>query len=111
MGIFGNKKEEYDEDEVESEIEIEDENRKLKKSLRDLKSENRKSRKEPVKPWGRKERYLVLVIMVVTVLISGGLFVMSRPNFQLPIFNFQIPTINLDSLNIFKEETIEIRRR
>lgn len=127
MGIFGNRKEEYDEDEVDSEIELEteNENRKLRRSLRDLKSENRKSRKEPVKPWGKKERLLILVLMLSTIIISGILYLSSNSNsnFQFSIYNlqktfgwqsnlnFQLPNINLDSLNIFKEETIEIHKK
>ncbi len=116
MGLFGKKKEE---EEVDEEFEIGDdlENRKLKRQLRDLKSENKKARKEPPKPWGKKERLLVLIILLITTLVSGVLFLFSRPNFQ-----FQMPNIksslakpteffSFGSLNIFKEETIEIRKK
>jgi hypothetical protein len=52
MGLFGRKnEEEFDEEEGFSEEE-ELKDRKLTRKFRDLKSENRRKRKEPPKPWG-----------------------------------------------------------
>ena len=84
MGLFGRKKEEEYEDDEEFETEAADEfeNRKLKRQLRDLKSENKKTRQEPPTPWGKRERLTVLIVMVITILISGGLFLSSGNNFK-----------------------------
>ena len=119
MGLFGKKKQDEEEidEEFEQDADIDLQNRKLTRQLRDLKSENKKKRKEPPKPWGKKERLTVLVVMVVTILVSGVLFLMSNNNLQLPIYNlqimnnFQLSKPDFGSLNIFKEETIEIRKK
>jgi hypothetical protein len=117
MALFGKKEEEEIEDEIDKDIE-EDELRekKLVKQLKDLKAENRKKRKEPPKPWGKKERITVLVILIFTVLISGALFLLSSNKYQFQINQFQIPNINFtnidfSSFNIFKEETIMIEKK
>lgn len=125
MALFGKKKEELDEYEDEDGlVEEERQDRKLTRKFKDLKNENKKKRKEPPKPWGKVERLIVLVVLVITILISGGLYLISRPNLQfvnnpglsnnnlqINTKNFQFPKINFDSLNIFKEETIEIRKK
>ena len=74
----------------------------------DLKPENRRARKEPSKPWGKKERIIVFSILVLTITVSFILDLSSR-NFKLPGF----PKLKLikPSLNIFKEETIIIGNR
>ena len=112
MQLFGKKKDEDEEDLQDDGLDIEDEEtveeRKLKKQLRDLKRENRKKRKEPTKPWGRRERYLVLAFLITTLLIAGVLAIFSRGFPSLNIQHFNFPKINFDSLNIFKEETIII---
>lgn len=118
MALFGKKEEEEIEEEIDRDIE-EDELRekKLVKQLRDLKAENRKKRKEPPKPWGKKERFTVLIVMIITVLISGILFAMSNSNitnggqgiFQMP--DIKLPNLDFSSFNIFKEETIMIERK
>ncbi len=119
MGLFGKKNEEEYEDDEEFEKEPNDdfENRKLKKQLRDLKSENKKARKEPPKPWGKRERLTVLIVMVITILISGSLYLSSRPNLQFTINNlqintqnFKVPNFDFSSFNIFKEGTIIIEK-
>lgn len=117
MALFGKKEEEEIEDEIDKDIK-EDELRekKLIRQLKDLKAENKKKRTEPPKPWGKKERLTVLVIMMITVLISGVLFIMSNSNFQLSIINFQsiinsqLSNIDFSRFNIFKEETIMINK-
>ncbi len=97
MRFFGKKKndvEEDDDEELEEKIHS--------KKFKDLTSENRKKRKEPPKPWGKKERLIVLSVLLITILISGGLALSSR-DYKLPGF----PRIHLPSLN-FQGETIII---
>lgn len=99
MGLFGRKKdEEYEDDELELET--------PKRKIRDLNPENRRSRKEPIKPWGAKERIIVLSVLLVTVLTSGILALTAR-NFKLP----KLPQLKLPSildLNPFKEQVIVV---
>ena len=117
MALFGKKKEELDEYEDEDGlVEEERQDRKLTRKFKDLKSENKKKRKEPPKPWGKTERLLVLAVLLVTLLVSGILFVTSRgfqsPNFSFDSFqNIQFSKFDFSNLNIFKEETIEIRKK
>lgn len=99
MGLFGRKREEFDD---EDELELETPKRKI----RDLNPENRRSRKEPIKPWGAKERLVVLSVLLVTVLTSGILALTAR-NFKLP----KLPQLKLPSisdLNPFKEQIIVV---
>ena len=114
MGIFGKKKEEEiteDDDELTPDEERQD--RRLTRKFKDLNPENKKKRKEPPKPWGKKERMIVLSILLATVLISAML-TLSSTEFKLPgvssfsgIFNMP----DFKSFNIFKEETIEIYKK
>ncbi len=99
MAFFGKKKEEDYEDE---EYEYEEPSRKI----RDLKPENKKKRKEPPKTWGKKERYIVLGILLGTIFTSSLLAISARgfklpglPRFSLMSFNFSNP---------FKEEVIKV---
>jgi beta-lactamase class A len=76
-----------------------------KRRIRDLKPENRKRRKELPKPWGKKERYLILAILVLTVGASAVLGLSSRA-WKLPgLPRLQIPKITLPFSG---EETIFI---
>jgi hypothetical protein len=113
MALFGRKKDEEDyEDEDELSVDEERSDRKLTRKFKDLKSENRKKRKEPPKPWGKKERILVLSIMALTLLISGVLALIARRDqIGVPTFNFNFEKPNFGSFSIFKEETIEIRKK
>ena len=72
-----------------------------KEEIKDLKPEHRRKRKEPILPWGKKERLIVLSSLLITVLVSV-FFSFSSGNFVPP----QFPNFNLD--NIFKGETIII---
>ncbi|MCJ7656648.1 MAG: hypothetical protein MUO55_02565, partial [Candidatus Atribacteria bacterium] len=36
------------------------------RSFKDLQPENRKKRKEPKKPWGKKERLFILLVILLT---------------------------------------------
>lgn len=103
MALFGRNKEEELEDEDEFIEEEERGDRKLTKKFRDLNPKNKKKRKEPPKPWGKKERIIVLVILLVTVIISGVLTIGARSKNG---FRLSLPKFDINSLNIFKEETI-----
>jgi hypothetical protein len=97
--IFSRGKDADFEDEVEEE-EI------PKRKFRDLRPENRRARKEPPKPWGKKERLIVLIVLLVTVLTSGILALTAR-NFKLPNFP-KIGIPDLSNFNIFKEQVIVV---
>lgn len=75
------------------------------KSFKDLKSENKKKRKEPPKPWGKKERLLVFLILLATAGTSSFLS-MSARGWKLPGF----PKLSKPSLETmpFGEQTIVI---
>lgn len=103
MGLFNRKKDADFEDEFEID---EDEPRRVRRQFRDLNPENRRARKEPPRPWGTKERVIVLVVLFATVLTSGVLALTAR-NFKLP----QLPAFKLSSikeLNPFKEQIIVV---
>lgn len=109
MGLFERKKQEdisraWPTSLVEDEVEEFDEPRRVRRRFIDLNPENRKTRKEPIKPWGTKERLIVLIILLVTVLTSGVLALSAR-NFKLPkLPQFKISEIS--KLNPFREQII-----
>lgn len=112
MALFGRNKDEdedYEDDEIENEIE-EREERRISRKLKDLHSENKKKRKEPPKPWGKKERLMILIIFTVTILVSGFLALFSRGFIFKGTPEFNLPKLDLNSLNFFKEETIMIEK-
>ncbi len=117
MALFGREKSEDDDYEDDEEFEEERreslEERRLKRQLRDLKAENKKKRKEPSKPWGRKERLMILMILGITILVSAFLAIGSRGigGLNLSKFQFKLAAPDLNGLNIFKEQTIEIRKK
>jgi len=120
MAFFGRKKDEDEEYEYEdedpsfaeaSEGEVSLEERRLTRKLKDLHKENRKKRKEPPKPWGKKERLTILIILVSTMIIAGVLAVSNQAHITFskispPSFNF-----DFSKLNPFREETITINKR
>ena len=76
------------------------------KKLRDLRPENRKKRKEPIKPWGKKERIFILAVVLFTILTSGALAASAR-SWKFPgLPRLAVPKINL---RLFGEETIVIQ--
>ena len=80
--------------------------KKLTRKFKDLNSKNKKKRKEPPKPWGVRERLIVLGILISTILISIILALPAR-DFKLS----GLPRINFADFNIddiFGEKTIEI---
>jgi len=97
MAIFFKKKEEVSEEVVQPDIPT--------KKFKDLNYQNKKKREEPPKPWGIKERLLVLSVLLFTVLTSGVLALSAR-NFKLP--NLPPLNINLTELNPFREHTFVI---
>ena len=93
-----------DDDDYEDE---EDDFRKRKRirRVKDLHAENKKSRKEPPKPWGKRERLIVFCVLVITVGASGILYLTSRA-WKLPgLPRIKLPTISLPFLS---QETIVI---
>ncbi|KKS96278.1 MAG: hypothetical protein UV71_C0001G0152 [Microgenomates group bacterium GW2011_GWC1_43_13] len=113
MALFGRKKNEEfdargdysDEDEFDGEFGRGD--KKFTKNFRDLKPQNKKKRKEPPKPWGKKERMVVLIVLVVTAIVSAILaFGAAGKN----TLRLNLPEFDINSLNIFKEETIIVGR-
>jgi len=56
MAIFGKKEDEFEEEEDFRS------GRKITRKFKDLNPENKKRRKEPPKPWGKKERLIVLIV-------------------------------------------------
>ena len=106
MALFGKKQEE-----VEEEVEEFEEGRKITRKLKDLNPENKKKRKEPPKPWGKKERLIVLVVLLVTTIISVILLLSNSFRFKFDGVKVSVPRFNLDSINIFKGETIVIEKK
>src|SRR3990170_1422800 len=108
MGLFNKSKSNGEYDDNESDSSYDDESRiKRRKSrakdFRDLNPENRKKRKEPKKPWGKKERFFVLAIILLTAGTSGILAFSARA-WKLPgVPRIKIPSF---SLPFFSEETI-----
>ncbi|HLD92069.1 MAG TPA: serine hydrolase [Patescibacteria group bacterium] len=101
--VFFNKKKDDDFD-AKDDYSDDEEFEKQPRKIRDLKPENKRSRKEPLKPWDKKERLIVLITLLATVLISGILALSAR-NFKLP----KLPYLNISSiknLNPFKEQVI-----
>jgi hypothetical protein len=101
MGLFNRKKQE---DFEEDEIDESDNPRRVRRQFKDLNPENKRLRKEPIKPWGAKERLTVLAVLLITVLTSGILALTAR-NFKLPkLPQFKLP--NISEINPFKEQVI-----
>lgn len=104
MALFGKKKEKEDED-------FEDENkgnRKFTKKLVDLAPKNKKKRKEPPKPWGKKERMIVLIVLAATAIIALTLMISAKGDSGIR-FNFPKPDFSF--LNVLKEETVVIEKK
>jgi beta-lactamase class A len=64
-----------------------------RKKIRDLKPENKKKRKEPTKPWTKKERFLILYVLAGSIFLALILFASARgwklpglPKIKLPSF-------------------------
>lgn len=105
------KNEEIEEEEYEEPVRR-SRNKSLKDSqFKDLKSENKRKRKEPPKPWGKKERLLILILLAATAGTSGILALSSRV-WKLPgLPRFAVPKLSAISLPFFGEETIVIEKK
>lgn len=90
--MFGLGKKKKDEDELL------DEDLPAKRKFKDLKSENKKRRKEPVKPWGRGERVLVLIVLAVTVGVSALLGATARGELNLSFGSLSLPRVLGESI-------------
>lgn len=100
MSIF-KKAAEEELDFNDEEMEEEDRDGSLRrKKIRDLKPENKKKRKEPPKPWTKKERLLILYALVGSIFVALLLFASAR-GWKLP----GLPKIKLPS---FESKTIII---
>lgn len=106
MALFEKK-----EDLAEEEMAELEEGRKITRKLKDLKPENKKKRVEPPKPWGKKERIIVLSVLLVTTIISAILLLGNLGKLNFKSSGLKFPKINLNSLNIFKGETITIEKK
>ncbi|MEK7497780.1 MAG: serine hydrolase [Patescibacteria group bacterium] len=91
--MFG-KKEENETEEFDQEL--------VRRPIRDLKPENKKARKEPVKPWGKKERLTVLSVLLATFFVSA-LFAVLSSGFSVP--KVSAPNISISIPNIKFEQT------
>jgi hypothetical protein len=100
--MFGRKKE------VEVEEEFDEESNFSKRKLKDLNPQNKKKRKEPPKPWGKKERLSILIILLITVIVSAILAIGAANNLK---FHLSWPNFDFSSLNIFKEQTIIVNKK
>ena len=100
--MFGFGKKEKDEEILENEL-------PAKRKFRDLKSENKKTRKEPVKPWGRTERILILAVLGLTVGVSAILGAIARGNINLPHISISggvpaVSNISFDQTFVFEKK-------
>lgn len=102
MSLF--RKEEEDEEYFEDE-EREVVRRHRSRQFRDLIPRNKRLRKEPPKPWGKKERLLVLAVLLLTI-IASGMLAFSVRDWKLP----GLPRLKIPSINFLKEDTIIIEK-
>ncbi len=90
--------EDYQEDILENEEKL---NLPARRKFRDLNPESRKRRKEPIKPWTKKERLLVLSLLALTI-ISSAIFGLLARDWKLP----GLPKIKFSGLNLFSGEIV-----
>lgn len=99
MSIFGEKEEEFEEDRDE-----ELQKKFSSKKIKDLNPQNIRKRKESLKPWGKKERYFVLAVFVVTLLTASFLALSSR-SWKIPGFKI---SFDFPKFELLKQETVVI---
>ncbi len=80
------------------EEELLEEDLPAKKKFKDLKSENKRKRKEPLKPWGKGERILVLIVLGVTVGVSAILSATARGDLNLSLGSLTLPRVLGESI-------------
>jgi len=112
MRKFRDRREEFeDEDDFDEEEGGGGRQKKLfrNKDFRDLNPRDKKARKEPKKPWGKKERILILAAVLATFGLSAFLYYYSSQDIEVPKFaDIKLPNISVP--NYFGEETIIIRK-
>ena len=102
MGIFKREKED---EEYEEELEIKSRRLPKDKAFKDLKSGNKRKRKEPLRPWNKKDRYLIILLLILTAGTSAYLGLSAR-EFKLPGF----PRLEKPTFSLFGEEKIVIEK-
>lgn len=96
MLFFGRKKKNEEEEEL-------DEKLPPKRKIRDLNSSNRRKRAEPIKPWGKRERYLVLFVFGTMAITSAALAAYARA-WKLPgLPRISLPQISFDKTYEFEK--------
>lgn len=102
MRIFGKKEDDFDNKENFNG------ERKITGGFKNSKSGNKKNGKEQIKPWGKKERIIVLAVLLATTIASALLLFGSYFKLGIKPFGFSLPKIDLKSINPFEGETIII---
>lgn len=113
MSIF-KKAAEEEMDLTDEEMEEEDRDGTLRrKRIKDLKPENRKKRKEPPKPWTKKERLLIFYVLAGSIFFSLLLFASARgwklpglPKIKWPSFESKTIIITANKNDQAKSEKI-----
>jgi len=102
MGIFGKKKTEDEEDEKTGSEKNDEKITKGKKSkkIKDLSPENKRRRKEPIRPWNKQDRIILLILILVTFGASFYFAVSSK--------GFKFPNL-ITNINPFSDRTIVLR--
>ena len=108
MALFGRNEDEENLEDDPTSLEASRGNDFSKRQFRDLNPKNKKRRKEPPKPWGKKERVTVLIVLLFTVIVSAILVFGAKSGGQIRL---NLPKIDLNSLNIFKEQTIIVGKK
>lgn len=92
MLFFGRKKNRDEEEDGE----LDDGKLPSRRKFKDLNPEDKPRRKSPPKPWGKRERFLILFVVLFTTLTSAFLAASSRkwklpglPKLQKPNLNFE----------------------
>jgi beta-lactamase class A len=110
MSIFKRKKEEEHEEESsfkksQGRGRGKDKSRFKNGDFKDLKPANKRKRKEPQRVWTKKDRILLLLLLVVSVGVSGYLALSAR-DFKLPGF----PRMTGGSFKLFGEDEVVIEK-
>jgi beta-lactamase class A len=95
MGIFGKLRKEQKEETISG----------RKTSLEKKETKKRKKKTQEKKPWGKKERYLVLVVLLITIVFSG-LLALSARSWKLP----GLPRVKIPDFSLFESEKIIIEK-
>lgn len=95
--IFNRKKDPEEDVDLDGELETPRRIKRIKPKV---------DKKELVKPWGKYERFFVLITLILTVGTSG-LLALSARNYKLPnIPKLSFSKVDFEKINPFKEETV-----